>query len=101
VGVSEAHPLPCQPVDVRRGDLAALRIEALDVAIAEVVAEDVDNAVRPKRPTAAQLPDRRPGNCLRGFASDPRPQDARRKTKKFDLTTVPCGFQGLEWGGCA
>jgi hypothetical protein len=40
--VGEDHPLVRQPVDPRRGNLA-LRIEATHVAIAQVVAENVNH----------------------------------------------------------
>ena len=38
--VGETHALRRKPVDVRRGNFAALRVVALDVAVAEVVGED-------------------------------------------------------------
>ena len=43
VGVGECHPLRRQPVQMGRLDLATLRIQALDVAIPEVVGNDVDD----------------------------------------------------------
>ena len=40
--VGEDHPLVRQPVDPRRGNFA-LRIEATHIAIAQIVAEDVNH----------------------------------------------------------
>jgi hypothetical protein len=43
VGVGERHPLGGQAIDVRRGDLAAVGVEGVDVAVAEVVGEEEDD----------------------------------------------------------
>ena len=43
MGVGETHPLRRQPVDVRRGDLAAIRVVALHVAVAEIIGVDDDD----------------------------------------------------------
>src|SRR5688572_23704743 len=42
MSIRELHPLRRKPVDVRRGDLA-LRIEALRIAIAEIIRQDDDD----------------------------------------------------------
>ena len=41
--IGEGHPLRRELVEVRRRDLAALRVQALHIAVAEVVGEDVDD----------------------------------------------------------
>jgi hypothetical protein len=43
MGIGKDHPLRREPVDVRGRDLATLGIEAPDIAITEVIAEDYDD----------------------------------------------------------
>ena len=43
MGISKPHALRSQLVDVRRGDLAALGIVTLNIAIAEVIGIDHNN----------------------------------------------------------
>ena len=43
MGVGEHHALRGQAIHVGRGDLAVLRIQALNVAVAQVVRKDIDD----------------------------------------------------------
>src|SRR5687768_10149103 len=43
VSIGERHAFGAEPVEVRRRNLPARRIERTNVAVPEVVAEDVDN----------------------------------------------------------
>ena len=41
--IGEDHPLRSHAIDLWRGDLAAIGIQAMHIAIAEIVAEDIDD----------------------------------------------------------
>ena len=43
MSIGEAHTFFGQPIDVRRGDLSALRIVAAHIAIAEIISVDDDD----------------------------------------------------------
>ena len=48
VGVGEDHALQAQAIHIGRGDLPAVRIQAVDVAVAQIVAEHIEN-IGPRR----------------------------------------------------
>ena len=52
MGVGEHHSLRGQAVEVGRGNLAVVRVKAMDVAIAQVVGEDEDDVGASGRPLA-------------------------------------------------
>ena len=47
MGIGENHALGSKPVDVRRGDFSALRIEAMNVSIAKIITEHINNVGLP------------------------------------------------------
>jgi hypothetical protein len=42
VGVGENHAFPCRAIEIRRGDLAG-GIQARDIAVTKIIAQDVDD----------------------------------------------------------
>jgi hypothetical protein len=54
MAVRESHALPCAPVHLRRGDIAALGIVRVHVAIAQIIRED-DDKVRLRRSSSDGL----------------------------------------------
>ena len=43
MGIGENHSFPGKPVDARRGDFTSIGIEALNVAVSEVITQDHDD----------------------------------------------------------